>query len=446
MLKRDNNAMNLLPSSTVLGQLSLYEVYDEYDGPKCFSAINSLKQLFLVYWCDYEEEFNKHEWLYAPISEKRLDSLRRGDFSIREVFKNPEQVLYLVNTGATVEHEKLDWVQPNELEDIYFPPNDFFIEPEFIEVFDRSADWFSELNISKNSKKSEFPSRKVVSNVLDIFGQLVECLMKDKPKAQPKVYPMSAVPGSFEVKLGASHNEKASAALDTLFNILNSSNDELEETLKGVNVDPHLLRELLDISNTENISLTLKPKYKSAAVTSLLINGKNLEEKIAVLEDITDVLIDSSKVPQANDIDKVIEIVEMRQRGERLNHEDIDGLTSNRQVRYYTDAAYCLGLLKKNLSVTSAGRFLISKESDESRYQVLADRFESSDFGFGWMRWSGVKAMEELDETTAYNFISTCVKGLSEDTAKRRSTTLIKWLNTLKPYRRKYSCNNEETE
>lgn len=436
--------MNLLPSSTVLGQLSLYEVYDEYDGPKCFSVKNALKQFFLVYWCDFIEESNQHEWLYSAISEKRLDALRRGDFSIREVFKKPEQVLYLVNTGETSEAEKLEWVKPTELDEIYFPPDDFFVEPEVVEVFDEGANWFSELKIAKNSQKSDFPSRKVVSNVLDTFGQLIECLMKEKPKEQPKIYPMSAVPGSFEVKLGSSDNQKASLALEKLLKILNTNDAELEKALEDVNVDPHLLRELLDISNTENISLTLLPKYSSEVVSSISINGNKLQETISVLENITDILIDSSLVPQANDIDKVIEIVEMRQRGERLNHEEIDGLTSFRQVRYYTDAAYCLGLLKKNLSVTSAGRFLISKESEASRYQVLADRFESSDFGFGWMRWSGVKAMEDLDESTAYEFISTCVKGLSEDTAKRRSTTLVKWLNVLKPYRRNYSCNNEE--
>ena len=52
--------------------------------------------------------------------------------------------------------------------------------------------------------------------------------------------------------------------------------------------------------------------------------------------------------------------------------------------------------------------------------------------------------MLELDPLTASDFINECVGGLNEETAGRRATTLTKWLQVLKPYRRRYSNQAEE--
>ena len=430
--------MDLFPLNSSLGRLSLYEIYEDYEGPKCFSLINNLKQIFLVYWCDFERETQMHEWLYSPISEKKLDRIRRNEIPVREAFVKPEQLIYLVYTGKEQAQNSVKWVEVTELEEIYFPPVDFFLDSSQIQAVHKSATWFSELKIKKNSSNGEFPSRTVVSNILDALGILIETLMKDSTQSKPKIFPMSAVPGSFEVKLGASDEDKATIALAKLLGVLSSDKNRISDVISQYGIDPYMVKDLLDISNTQNVSLTFSPKFYSENLKSISIDGKKKIEIIQKLEESTNVLISSALVPQANDLEKVIEVTERRLMGEKLTCELIDGLTSDRQVKYYTDAAYCLGLMNKNLSVTSAGRFLTSRDSDVSKYQVLADRFESSEFGYGWMKWSGVKSMEELDPNTAVKFIKECVKGLSEDTAKRRSTTLIKWLKVLVPHRRAY--------
>jgi hypothetical protein len=88
---------------------------------------------------------------------------------------------------------------------------------------------------------------------------------------------------------------------------------------------------------------------------------------------------------------------------------------------------------------TIAGHFICSHSDKKNhQYEILADRFESTDFGWAWMTWAGVKYITELDPNTAADFLISSVPGLNKVTAKRRASTLVKWLTTLKPYHRKY--------
>jgi len=71
----------------------------------------------------------------------------------------------------------------------------------------------------------------------------------------------------------------------------------------------------------------------------------------------------------------------------------------------------------------------------------LADRFESTDFGWAWMTWARVQYMTELNPETAADFLINSVPDLNETTAKRRASTLAKWLTELQPYHRKYKSS-----
>lgn len=217
----------------------------------------------------------------------------------------------------------------------------------------------------------------------------------------------------------------------------------MAEIAKERYLDPVKLREFVDIISSSSISVTLTPKTFSLLEKPIVLKGNNVKSIIKHLESSTALFIDSSLIPQANDLNKVIEVVQLRAKGELLNHENIDGLSSIRQVKYYTDAAYCLGLMKKNLTVTSSGNFLASRKDIDARYEVLADKFESSEFGWAWMKWSSVSTMQELEADTAEPFLNDCVPGLSSDTARRRSNTLKHWLNTLTKYRRDYRQTNK---
>ena len=128
----------------------------------------------------------------------------------------------------------------------------------------------------------------------------------------------------------------------------------------------------------------------------------------------------------------------MIENGTPLIPENINGLTTPRQVRYYTDAAYALGLITRDKQLTAAGHFINSRYDKDLKYEILADRFESTDFGWAWMTWAKVQYMTELNPETATDFLLACVPGLNDVTARRRASTLEKWLIKLKPYHRKY--------
>ena len=107
----------------------------------------------------------------------------------------------------------------------------------------------------------------------------------------------------------------------------------------------------------------------------------DIEKCLQYLNEVNYIAIDSIKISQANDINKVLDVVKMIGEGTPLIPENIDGLTTPRQVQYYKSAAYALGLATKDNRLTAAGHFINSHSERENQYQILADRFESTDFG-----------------------------------------------------------------
>ena len=88
----------MIPSNTILGELEIFEIYEYLNGPRLFVARNNIGTIFLVYWCDEKEEATG--WLYLPISEAKLEKLRRKEITLNAAFKEPEtNYLYIVYTG-----------------------------------------------------------------------------------------------------------------------------------------------------------------------------------------------------------------------------------------------------------------------------------------------------------------------------------------------------------
>ena len=138
---------------------------------------------------------------------------------------------------------------------------------------------------------------------------------------------------------------------------------------------------------------------------------------IIVLSRFYYIAIDSIKILQANDIGKVLDVVKMIGEGTLLIPENIDGLTTERQVQYYKSAAYALGLATKDNRLTPAGYFINS-----------------------------LQYMTELKPETAKKFLTGSVPDLNKITAKRRASTLAKWLTELQPYHRKYKSSKKENQ
>jgi hypothetical protein len=429
--------MKILPNDTILGRLSLFEIYDDFMGPKCFSVRDDLQQLYLVYWSGDYDEGSSTKWIYMPVSQKILDELLREEYSFNKAFTGSNRLM-IVSTYSAERNQKtfVEAVNEENQQSVNLPPVSFCIDHEDIKSIAPESKWDFNLRIAKRSGKGS-PKDGAVTKVLDAFGEIVKLLMRDDQNRQPNVYPLTAGYSSFDVKLGASNRDRAAVAIELLDSIL-ADKDNIEAKLDEYGMDPYRLKDLLDIVNLNNLELTLKSKTSDILKNPIKISSINLLPIIEKLEKSNFTVIDSTKVPQANSLDRVIDIVKHRVDGGLLKHELIDGIGSKRQVAYHVHAARCLGLLNSNNTITSPGRLLALKSSKKAQYQFLADRVESSDFGWAWMKWSGVSNITELDPSSAKKFILECVKGLRRTSIDRRASSLTNWVVLLKKYRREY--------
>ena len=119
--------MNWLPIGTGLGQLVLEETLVFYDGPRVFTARSTTDQLYVAAWA--VEDRQADGWLYAPISQARLNMVRSGGLSLRSAFTDPEGALYLVSLPhVSTEPDVAEQVPPSGLPDHWLPAPDFHLD------------------------------------------------------------------------------------------------------------------------------------------------------------------------------------------------------------------------------------------------------------------------------------------------------------------------------
>ncbi|NUN15651.1 MAG: hypothetical protein HUU55_18660 [Myxococcales bacterium] len=420
----------MLPENTPLGKIEISEVYEYLDGPRLFTAINNVGTMFLVFWCG--EESDATRWLYLPVSEEKLNKLRRKKLTLRAAFVNPETAYYLAYTAIPPRQDSAIYASRSDIDQKYFPPDGFYIE--YVDVVSRRMEgWCFEIILRGDQSSAE-----VLSQFIGRFRELFEGIMPQRGSASPRLYPHTVLQGSTRIKFGTDSDVDAMEALRFLGQLLKvKSDEEFRQQLIDKQVDSSRLRDFFGSILRNRLDVEIAPKLATNGEPFNLPKD-DIEKLMARLDRVDVVFIDTLKVPQANDIDKMIDVLQLIHDGTPLSPENI-GVTAPRQVDYYTTAAYAYGLATKEKQLTVAGHFLISHPDKSAKYQILADRFESTDFGWAWMKWAGVKSMTTLDPDTAETFLRDSVLGLSSDTARRRASTLRIWLQTLQPYHRNYS-------
>lgn len=116
--------MNWLPRGTVLGDLELLETFIFYDGPRVFSCRSLTDQLYIAAWAEEGEDAD--QWLYAPVSQRRLNLIRSGGMTLRSAFTRPEGFVYLV--AIPDDEDQQDSIRPipsSQLLDSWLPADDF---------------------------------------------------------------------------------------------------------------------------------------------------------------------------------------------------------------------------------------------------------------------------------------------------------------------------------
>lgn len=421
----------MTPEKTILGELTILEVYEYLDGPRFFAAKNNVGVIFLVYWC--EEERDKTGWLYLQISEAKLSDLRRKKLTIHAAFKKPETIMYLVYTKIRPEQDSVEMVSASTVNEAFIPPDGFYIE--YVDVLHEENEWVFETILNKNISAeavSEF-----IARLQDILENIKKSLDLDGSDKKPlKIFPRSALAGSIKIKFDASDTSAANNSLAIINDLISCEDkEEIKTKLIKHGVDSSQLKEFLSTITRNKLDVEIAPKLSSyGKLFKLPI--KKIEELITMLDGISHLSVPSIKIPQANDIDKVFDIIKLIAQGKPLipiNFHEI----SERQVKYYTDAAYALDLITRDNRLTTAGQFINSRSDKKEQYEILADRFASTEFGWAWMSWANVQYMTELDPNSAKNFLRN-IPNISEKTAHRRASTLRKWLTELQQYHRKY--------
>ena len=80
--------MDDLLNGRMLGQLKILETFEYYDQPVLFSCRNAAGHLYLVVAADENDQHDT--WLYAGISEGRLNLIRSGGIDLHDAFAEPE--------------------------------------------------------------------------------------------------------------------------------------------------------------------------------------------------------------------------------------------------------------------------------------------------------------------------------------------------------------------
>lgn len=428
--------MSILPKKTCLGSLYISEVYEYYDGPKLFCAKNKTSQAFLSYWCDSSPGREYDGWLYMPVSEKRLEQVRRAEISIKDAFEKHEDVIYLAyvfyseNNKDTVELKELATL----LVDGFIPEDDFFVEQDSIEFISKNEiEWNHDVRIARDSRNTN-PSAESVSAIIGTWTTLFEGAMNFLSKSQ-KLYPAYAVPGSFEVKFNTSNNEIASDVLYKVTSIFNDStleDEALSQKLYSVGIQVSDLKEFFDSMDYYGVEIDVSPKIFLGDIKPCSLRKDDVNRWRARLESIYGCVLGTNKIPQADELENVIRLLQLRADSKEFSEENF-GLV-DRQIRYYKDAAVLLGYLTKNSSLTSQGRYLLEHSELDDRMRLIASSFKATDCALAWKKWSKEQDITKLNPDSAADFILENVPGFKESTARRRAKTLAKWYTDLKEY------------
>lgn len=143
----------IIDSRTV--ELTIMEVFEDYEGPVLYSCRSATGQLFVSVWAASHP--NGDVWLFLPVSEERLHAIRTGAIDLYSAFRYPEEPwLYHVDAASINEVPRGRIVNPDDLPDEMLPAPDERLDLED----ERTPRWI-------NSDPADYAASSA-RNVIDI--------------------------------------------------------------------------------------------------------------------------------------------------------------------------------------------------------------------------------------------------------------------------------------
>ena len=424
---------NIFCDTPLTGALEIQHVYEFYEEPRLFSAANVLGNIFLVYWIGSSD--NDDNWLIIPISTEKLRNFELRNICIRDALLYQENTHFIKLRLPFDENESPEThihlaEEINGL--ITLPRQGLFISatPDQERETVGSSDYVEathEVHVQKNSPKSKALVLGQVSRILDALSALYDTI-SDSFDIQSRMQPVGARPGSFILSFNAENIEQVEVHLSELFRLM-ALKEDIKPFIESNNIDVSTLSELLHevAANHSNFDL----KRNMDATTVLKLDSNIAKYYLTELNSYASSVISSAQVPQANDLEKLFEIVDKRANNIPLIPAELR--LTQRQIQYYLHAASTLGFINNNGPATALGK-QVSMANNATKMKMTARSFQSSPCGWAWLNWSEVDDIRSLNADTATDFLLEKCATLADSTSKRRATTLKKWCRELTPY------------
>lgn len=98
-----------------------------YEGPLLSEYKSSSNEIYLKYWCDCSEIYNR--WYFVKVREKDKLRLVLGELSLFEVFTNqPDDFVFFIDQNQ--EREQVKMVFIDAIPEEYLPETDAYLEIE----------------------------------------------------------------------------------------------------------------------------------------------------------------------------------------------------------------------------------------------------------------------------------------------------------------------------
>ncbi|EKN3731992.1 hypothetical protein OU760_001118 [Yersinia enterocolitica] len=424
---------NLFLSHPFLGDLCISNIYEEYDGPRLFSVENEVGSAFIAYWIGNNDDFDN--WFLIPCSKSKIIAYEKKNIDLLTLLSQQEQANFYKIEIPFCESKQLN-ITPmpsREINSIKLPRSGLYVEDittVSLAKINEALIPTHELKVSKSNKDAK---KNVllehVTRVCEKFSELVNSFNATNG-IQGSIQPLNARYGSFVLSLHAEEMMKFEKTLERISELMLNQRD-ITPYLRDNDIDIKSFCSLLEAIVSTSVNFELKSKFSDDSI--IIIYKKDAVSYLKSISGLALQYVSSYQVPQANDLTKVFKIVDMTWNGDDINPITLG--VDKRHVAYYKHAAKSMGFLESNGSITSTGQKIASSLEDIGlRYRIAARSFESSNCGWAWVNWSGVNKLSDIDPESAENFLLESCPSLSEETAKRRATTLSKWCRELKPY------------
>ncbi|RTN76006.1 DUF6575 domain-containing protein [Enterobacter asburiae] len=412
----------LFLESEKFGSLYYHNVYSFYDEPLIFTALNEYEQLYFCYSLGCDQTHDR--WIIVPTSQGKVNKLEQKDIPIVQMIQS--------SSKAKVILAKIDLESSELTEEILLAKNLPFkmpIESIFIREninYDGKRKHSHRIRIAKKSSVAIIS--ETLNQVSELFGEFCRNFL-NKHNISVSFYPKDAVVGSFVYRVKTETNDKAvfeNEGYQLLSGI--SSRDNLVSILSEKQVDLRIVKKLFDLIASNDIEIQFIDE--SSTKTILELNPQYISSVMPEIDDKLNLYLDSTMVPQADNLDRVKLYLELLLDSKSVTSENLG--VDPRQVKYYRDACIILSLIHDYSALTPLGSRIATSNDENEWVRLIQRQFEESECGDFWMRKQNVDSLLQINEESAADFLIENCNGLSETTSRRRAQTFKSWVRRFK--------------